>query len=90
MKHVVYNMQGAFPHWRRIEEVMLVASDDATSGSVMAKHDRMRPCRSGTSQRFCCSSVPYLANTCRAPMLTEQMGTAKFPAIEHNACEHED
>ena len=42
---------------------MLVASEDATSGSVMAKHDRMRPCSSGTSHRRCCSSVPYFAKT---------------------------
>ncbi len=43
---------------------MLVASEDATSGSVMAKHDRTRPCSSGTSHRRCCSSVPYFASTC--------------------------
>ena len=31
-------------------DLMLVASDDATSGSVIAKQDRIRPASSGSSQ----------------------------------------
>ena len=37
---------------------MLVASDEATFGSVMAKHERIEPSSSGFSQRSFCSSVP--------------------------------
>jgi hypothetical protein len=37
---------------------MLVASEDATSGSVIAKHERISPASSGSSQRFRCSAVP--------------------------------
>ena len=36
---------------------MLVASDEATAGSVMAKAERMVPSSRGSSQRCCCSSV---------------------------------
>ena len=45
----------------RIEDWMLVASDEATAGSVMAKHDLISPFRSGRSQacthQQCCSGV---------------------------------
>ena len=37
---------------------MLVASEEATSGSVMQKVDRMRPSSSGVSHRSFCSSLP--------------------------------
>ena len=37
---------------------MLVASDDATSGSVMAKAERISPASSGSSHCSFCSSVP--------------------------------
>ena len=43
---------------------MLVASEDATAGSVIAKHERMRPSSRGSSHARCCSGVPYLASTC--------------------------
>ena len=39
-------------HW------MLVASEDATSGSVIAKAERISPARSGFSQRSCCAGLP--------------------------------
>ena len=45
---------------------MFVASDDATSGSVIAKAERISPSRSGRSQRSCCSGVP---NWCKTSML---------------------
>ena len=37
---------------------MLVASLEATSGSVMAKAERISPAISGGSQRSFCSGVP--------------------------------
>jgi hypothetical protein len=46
-----------------MEAVMFVASLEATAFSVMAKHERMVPRSRGTSQRCCCSGVPYLAGT---------------------------
>ena len=45
-------------HVSTIDDWMLVASEDATAGSVMAKQEAMLPCSSGTSHRFCCSRVP--------------------------------
>mmetsp|Transcript_1761 Transcript_1761/g.4004 ORF Transcript_1761/g.4004 Transcript_1761/m.4004 type:complete len:244 (-) Transcript_1761:732-1463(-) len=39
-------------------ERMLVASEDATSGSVMAKHERISPRNKGASHWRCCCSVP--------------------------------
>src|ERR1700722_2960207 len=40
---------------------IFVASDDATSASVIAKQERILPSSSGTSQRCCCSGVPKAA-----------------------------
>jgi hypothetical protein len=37
---------------------MLVASLEATCGSVIEKPERMRPSSSGFSQRSCCAGVP--------------------------------
>ena len=37
---------------------MLVASDDATPGSVIANADRMRPSSNGSSHSLRCSSEP--------------------------------
>jgi hypothetical protein len=37
---------------------MLVASLEATSGSVIAKPLRISPASRGLSQRSCCSGVP--------------------------------
>ena len=51
---------------RRIEVVMLVASEDATSGSVIANAERISPASSGTSQSCFCSAVP---NRCSVSML---------------------
>jgi hypothetical protein len=39
---------------------MLVASEEATSGSVMAKQLLISPLSSGSSQRRFCSKLPYL------------------------------
>jgi len=51
---------------RRIEVCTLVASEEATSGSVMANADRIRPSSSGSSHSACCSGVP---NRCSVSML---------------------
>ncbi len=46
------------PPSRTMRASMFVASDEATSGSVMAKQERISPASSGSSQRSFCSSVP--------------------------------
>lgn len=48
---------------------MLVASDEATWGSVIAKPERIFPCNKGTSHCSCCSLVPYLNNTYKMKLL---------------------
>mmetsp|Transcript_2416 Transcript_2416/g.9800 ORF Transcript_2416/g.9800 Transcript_2416/m.9800 type:complete len:329 (+) Transcript_2416:2466-3452(+) len=53
---------------RTMELVTFVASDDATAGSVMAKHDRIVPRSSGRSHRSCCASVPYRRSTSMFPV----------------------
>ncbi len=45
---------------------MLVASEEATSGSVIANADRISPSSSGCSHLAFCSAVP---NMCRTSML---------------------
>ena len=51
-----------------MEDSMLVASEEATAGSVMAKHDLISPSSSGFSHLSCCSSVPYLTRTSMLPV----------------------
>ncbi len=51
-----------------MEEEMLVASLDATSGSVIAKHDLISPSSSGWSQRSFCSGVPNMCSTSMLPV----------------------
>ena len=68
---------------RTIEVSMLVASDDATSGSVIANAERMLPSSSGVSQRSCCSGLPNIASTSMLPVSgAEQLsaGGARWPA----------
>src|SRR5258708_39096355 len=43
---------------RTMLDWMLVASEEATSGSVMEKQERISPASSGFSQRSFCSGVP--------------------------------
>src|SRR2546426_12683673 len=43
---------------RTMDEWMLVASDDETFGSVIAKAERILPSSRGCSHCFLCSSVP--------------------------------
>ena len=47
---------------------MLVASDDATAGSVIEKQDRLSASRRGSSQRSRCSSVPNIAMSSMFPV----------------------
>ena len=51
-----------------MEDSMLVASEEATAGSVMAKHDLISPSSSGSSHLAFCSSVPYLTRTSMFPV----------------------
>ena len=47
---------------------MFVASDDATSGSVIENTERMSPSSSGISQRCCCSGVPNMCSNSMLPV----------------------
>src|SRR6202050_2833730 len=47
---------------------MFVASEDATSGSVMQKEERISPANSGLSQRSFCASKPYFTSTSMLPV----------------------
>ena len=47
---------------------MLVASEDATSGSVIVNALRISACSSGSSQVARCSSVPYFSSTSMLPV----------------------
>ena len=47
---------------------MLVASEEATSGSVMAKAERISPASNGRSHWSCCSAVPNMVSTSMLPV----------------------
>ncbi len=47
---------------------MFVASEDATSGSVIAKAERISPASSGSSHRCFCSGVPNRCSTSMLPV----------------------
>jgi hypothetical protein len=55
---------------------MFVASDEATSGSVIKNADLISPFNSGASHFFFCASEPYLASTSMLPV----SGAAQFVA----------
>src|SRR5262245_60794406 len=74
---------------RAIDDCMLVASDEATSGSVIAKQDRISPLSSGVSHRVLGSSVPYRTSTSILPVSgAEQLKTSADhgtrPIISHS------
>src|SRR5699024_1657088 len=48
--------------------LILVASLEATSGSVMEKHDLISPANSGSSHSFFCFSDPYRSKTSMLPV----------------------
>ena len=45
----------------------LVASEEATAGSVMEYAERISPSINGVSQRRCCASLPKRASTSMLP-----------------------
>ena len=47
---------------------MFLASEEATSGSVMANAERISPASSGFSHRSFCSSVPTRSSTSMLPV----------------------
>lgn len=47
---------------------MLVASDDATSGSVIRNAERILPSIRGLSHSSFCAALPYLASTSILPV----------------------
>src|ERR1700760_4729449 len=53
---------------RTMLDSMLVASEDATAGSVIAKAERIRPSSNGCSHCCCCSGVPYRTSTSMLPV----------------------
>src|SRR2546425_2325505 len=56
---------------------MLVASDDATFGSVIAKAERILPSSSGSSHCFFCSGLPYRSMVSMLPVSgAEQLKTS--------------
>src|ERR1700739_254030 len=62
---------------RTMLAAMLVASEEATAGSVIAKHERISPANNGRSQRSFCSGVPYRASTSILPVSgAEQLNTS--------------
>ena len=62
---------------RAIRIAMLVASELATSGSVIAKPERISPSSSGRSQRSCCAAVPKSCSTSMLPLSgAEQLHTS--------------
>src|SRR5229473_1399727 len=61
---------------RSILVAMLVASDEATSGSVMQNADLISPSSSGSSHRWTCSALPNSASTSMFPV----SGAAQFSA----------
>ena len=74
---------------RRIVLWMFVASDEATSGSVIEKHDRISPASNGSSHRRLCSSVPNRSSVSMLPVSgAEQLKTSgamgERPMISHS------
>ena len=61
-----------------IDARIFVASDEATSGSVIAKHDLISPSSSGRSHSSFCSAVPYFSSTSILPVSgAEQLNTSE-------------
>src|SRR5205823_12935784 len=56
-----HHLRPLITYWlpsRTILDSMLVASEEATAGSVMAKHDRISPASKGFNHFSFCSGVP--------------------------------
>ena len=68
---------------------IFVASEEATSGSVIRYAERISPARSGFNHFSFCSSLPYLSITSMFPVSgAEQLNTSPanptLPKISHN------
>ena len=68
---------------------MLVASDEATFGSVIRNAERIFPSSSGSHHCFTCSGVPYLSSVSMLPVSgAEQLKTSGAqvtrPMISHS------
>jgi hypothetical protein len=64
------------------------ASDEATAGSVIAKHERISPASSGFSQRAFCSSEPYADSNSMLPtsgalQLKISGAASERPSVSH-------
>ena len=70
-----------------IELEMLVASEEATFGSVIPKADLISPASRGSNHSFFCSSVPYLSRTSIFPVSgAEQLKTSEaIPTVPINS-----
>src|SRR4029453_6128835 len=74
---------------RTMLDSMFVASEEATAGSVIVKHERISPASSGFSHLSFCSGVPYRERTSMLPVSgAEQLKTSGAitlpPMISHN------
>ena len=59
------------------DEAILVASEDATPGSVIPKAERISPLSNGFKYISLCSSEPYLSSTSMFPVSgAEQLNTS--------------
>src|SRR5690554_8208709 len=47
---------------------ILVASEEATSGSVIQNAERISPASNGFSHFSCCSGLPYISSTSMLPL----------------------
>ena len=62
---------------RTADEAILVASDEATPGSVIANAERISPLSNGLRYISLCSSLPYLSKTSILPVSgAEQLNTS--------------
>src|SRR5260370_19287367 len=74
---------------RTMLALIFVASEEATSGSVIAKHDRISPASRGFNHFSFCPGVPYRASTSIFPVSgAEQLKTSAAimlrPMISHS------
>src|SRR5690606_40264780 len=75
-------------HVTGVQTCALPISDEATSGSVIAKHERISPLSNGISHSFFCCSEPYLTNTSIFPVsgalqLNTSGAISERPIISH-------
>jgi hypothetical protein len=86
--HHLWPLMTYSPPSRTMLDSMLVASDDATAGSVIAKAERIFPSRRGDSHSRVWAAVPYRTSTSMFPVSgAEQLKTSgaigERPMISH-------